>query len=77
MIYLTDYNKTWMPMEGAFVEIFDSAALEEKLDIEIYNMSPSEIWQELLDAKENPSDWMIMRGCDEVADVLDAMMDEG
>ena len=41
MIYLTDYNKTWMPMEGAFVEIFDSAALEEKLDIEIYNMSPS------------------------------------
>ena len=66
-----------MPLDGNFVEIFDEEKLEKLLGVEIYEMRPHEIWDDLIERKENPSDWMIMRGCDEAADVLDAMMDEG
>ena len=76
MIYVCDENKTWMPLDGNFVEIFDEEKLEKLLGVEIYEMRPHEIWDDLIERKENPSDWMIMRGCDEAADVLDAMMDE-
>ena len=63
MIYVCDENKTWMPLDGNFVEIFDEEKLEKLLGVEIYEMRPHEIWDDLIERKENPSDWMIMQGC--------------
>ena len=66
-----------MPLDGNFVEIFDEEKLEKLLGVEIYEMRPHEIWDDLIERKENPSDWMIMRGCYEAAIDIDAIMDKG